>query len=535
MGLDQEHGRAVDSGLADEIGKRRTFAIISHPDAGKTTLTERLLQYGGAIQLAGTVKARKSDRHAVSDWMELEKQRGISVTSSVMQFPYRGRVINLLDTPGHADFSEDTYRTLTAVDSALMVIDSARGVEERTLKLMEVCRLRDTPIMTFVNKLDREGRDPMELMDEVEEVLKIRCAPLSWPIGSGKSFAGVYRLYDDTAHLFAGRSALPEDRLIQGLDSRELDSAVGDLAGSLREDIELVRGASDPFDRGAYLAGRQTPVFFGSALNRLGTDELMDNFVEHAPPPQHRAAESREVAATEGRFTGFVFKIQANMDPAHHDRVAFLRITSGRFDRGMKVRQVRTGKQVTVHNAHTFLAARRGQAQEAWAGDILGLHNHGTIQIGDTFTEGEALKFTGIPNFAPELFRRVRLRDPLKAKALRKGLVQLSEEGATQVFRPLLGNDLILGAVGILQFDVVAHRLKTEYNVDCGFEGVQVHTARWLSFPDQATASEFRRRNEQHLAMDGLDTLAYLAPHRANLQLVKERWPKVAFYATREL
>ena len=522
------------SKAANPILARRTFAIISHPDAGKTTLTERLLQYGGAIQLAGTVKARKSDRHAVSDWMELEKQRGISVTSSVMQFPYKERIVNLLDTPGHADFSEDTYRTLTAVDSALMVIDIAKGVEERTVKLMEVCRLRDTPIMTFVNKLDREGRDPIEIMDEVEEVLRIDCAPMSWPIGMGKGFVGVYRLYDDTVHLFGGRGGREEDYLIKGLDNPELEAAIGDAAESLREEVELVQGASAEFDLEAYLAGKQTPVFFGSALNRLGTDELMDNFVEHAPSPQPRKTETREVAATEDNFTGFVFKIQANMDPAHHDRVAFLRITSGRYDRGMKIRHVRLGKTVTIHNAHTFLAARRDQAEEAWAGDILGLHNHGTIQIGDTFTTGEDLKFTGIPNFAPELFRRVRLRDPLKAKALQKGLIQLSEEGATQVFRPLVSNDMILGAVGVLQFDVVAHRLKHEYNVDCGFEAVQVSTARWLDFPDDRMEADFRRKNEQYLALDGHDSLAYIAPNRANLQLVTERWPDVEFRSTRE-
>lgn len=522
------------SSLAEEIAQRRTFAIISHPDAGKTTLTERLLQYGGAIQLAGTVKARKSDRHATSDWMELEKQRGISVTSSVMQFPYKDRIVNLLDTPGHADFSEDTYRTLTAVDSALMVIDIAKGVEERTVKLMDVCRLRDTPIMTFVNKMDREGRDPIDIMDEVESVLRIRCSPMSWPIGMGKRFVGVYRLYDDSAHLFAGRGKFTEDTFIKGLDNPELDAALGDLATELREEIELVQGASDEFDPKAYLAGTQTPVFFGSALNRLGTDELMDNFVEHAPPPQPRATETREVAATEDKFTGFVFKIQANMDPAHHDRVAFLRITSGRFDKGMKVRHVRANKTMTVHNAHTFLAARRDQAEIAFAGDILGLHNHGTIQIGDTFSEGEELKFTGIPNFAPELFRRVRLADPLRAKALQKGLIQLSEEGATQVFRPFISNDSILGAVGVLQFDVVAHRLKNEYNVDCRFENVQVSTARWVSFPDDRMEADFRRKNEQYLALDGHDTLTYIAPNRANLQLVMERWPDVIFRATRE-
>ena len=520
--------------LAEQIKLRRTFAIISHPDAGKTTLTERLLQYGGAIQLAGTVKARKSSRHATSDWMELEKQRGISVTSSVMQFPYKGRIVNLLDTPGHADFSEDTYRTLTAVDSALMVIDIAKGVEERTVKLMQVCRLRDTPIMTFVNKMDREGRDPIEIMDEVEEILKISCAPMSWPIGMGKSFVGVYRLYDDTAHLFAGRGKFTEDQYIVGLKNPDLDTALGDSAQSLREEIELVQGASEEFDQDAYMAGILTPVFFGSALNRLGTDELMDNFVDYAPQPQSRQTESRTVDASENKFSGLVFKIQANMDPAHHDRVAFLRITSGRFDKGMKVRHVRAKKTLTIHNAHTFLASRRDQVETAYSGDILGLHNHGTIQIGDTFTEGENLKFVGIPNFAPELFRRVRLADPLRAKALQKGLIQLSEEGATQVFRPLLNNDLILGAIGILQFDVVAHRLKNEYNVDCSFEAVQVSTVRWVSFVDSKMEAEFRRKNEQYLALDGHNTLSYIAPNRANLQLVLERWPEVEFRATRE-
>jgi peptide chain release factor 3 len=466
--------------------------------------------------------------------MELEKQRGISVTSSVMQFEYKGRIVNLLDTPGHADFSEDTYRTLTAVDSALMVIDIAKGVEERTVKLMDVCRLRDTPIMTFVNKMDREGRDPIDIMDEVEQVLKIQCAPMSWPIGMGKSFVGVYRLYDDVAHLFGGRGNIDEDQYIKGLENPELDNLIGDIAESLREEVELVQGASAKFELDAYRFAKLTPVFFGSALNRLGTDELMDKFVDYAPSPQPRQTESRDVFANEEKFTGFVFKIQANMDPAHHDRVAFLRITSGRFDKGMKVRHVRAEKTMTVHNAHTFLAARRDQTETAYAGDILGLHNHGTIQIGDTFSQGEKLKFTGIPNFAPELFRRVRLADPLRAKALQKGLIQLSEEGATQVFRPFINNDMILGAVGVLQFDVVAHRLKHEYSVDCRFEAVQVSTARWVSFSDSKMEADFRRKNEQYLALDGHDTLSYIAPNRANLQLVMERWPDVEFRATRE-
>ena len=523
--------------LAEQVQKRRTFAIISHPDAGKTTLTERLLLSGGAIQLAGNVKARKSGRHATSDWMELEKQRGISVTSSVMQFEYDDKIINLLDTPGHADFSEDTYRTLTAVDSALMVIDIAKGVEERTIKLMDVCRLRTTPIMTFVNKMDREGRDPIEVMDEVEEVLDILCAPMTWPIGMGKQFRGIYRLYDDTIHLFAGRPGNDEeqDTFIQGLDNPQLDELLGDNASELRDELELVRGASNEFDTELYLSGDLTPVFFGSAISNLGVSELIASFAEHAPGPQGRSAESRQVESSEEKFTGFVFKIQANMDPSHHDRIAFMRITSGKFSKGQKLRHVRLQRDMAINNASSFMASKRDATQEAYAGDILGVHNHGTIQIGDTFSEGEALKFTGIPNFAPELFRRVRLQDPLRAKALQKGLIQLSEEGATQVFRPLINNDLILGAVGVLQFDVVAHRLKSEYKVECGFEAVQVATARWLHFPDDKTEQEFRRKNEANLALDGADSLTYVAPNMVNLQLTIERWPDVIFRETREI
>jgi len=518
-----------------EIEKRRTFAIVSHPDAGKTTLTEQLLRYGGAIRLAGTVKARKSQKYATSDWMELEKERGISVTSSVMQFPYRERIVNLLDTPGHADFSEDTYRTLTAVDSALMVIDIAKGVEERTIKLMEVCRLRDTPIMTFVNKLDREGRDPVEILDEIEEVLKIRCAPMTWPIGMGKSFVGIYRIYDDSVHLFAGRSGLEEDQILTGLDSPQVLKILGDRAAPLKEELELVQGASYPFDKEAYLDGQLTPVFFGSALGCQGTEELIDSFVKHAPSPQPRLTESRRVVANEQRMTGFVFKIQANMDPAHHDRMAFLRITSGRFIKGMKLRHVRTGKDIAVHNAQNFMSDKRERADEALAGDILGLHNHGAIQIGDTFTQGENLKFIGIPSFAPELFRRISLNNPMRAKALQKGILQLSEEGATQFFRPLISNEIILGAVGILQFEVVAYRLKAEYDVDCKFDAGAVATARWVEFANPADEPEFRKRSEQYLAMDGRGNLVYLAPNRANLQLAMQRWPEVRFQATTEL
>ncbi|HID03532.1 MAG TPA: peptide chain release factor 3, partial [Desulfobacterales bacterium] len=435
--------------LIIEKNKRRTFAIISHPDAGKTTVTEKLLLYGGAIQLAGAVKSRKTDRHATSDWMKMEQERGISVASSVMQFPYQDVIINLLDTPGHEDFSEDTYRTLTAVDSALMVIDVAKGVEERTIKLMEVCRLRDTPILTFINKLDREGRDPIDLMDEVESVLKIDCAPLTWPIGMGKRFKGIYHLEKDQVRLFEKADGIhaAEGQLIKGLDNPLLDEILGEQAEELREEIELVRGASHQFDLKRFLAGELTPVFFGSAVNNFGLQELLDGFADYAPPPAGRGAKERFVSAEESALTGFIFKIQANMDPQHRDRVAFMRIVSGKFEKGMKLKQVRIGKEVRVAKAITFLANKREQAEEAYPGDIIGLHNHGTIQIGDTFTQGETLKFTGIPNFAPELFRRAVLKDPMKMKALQKGLKQLSEEGATQLFRPLANNDLILGAV----------------------------------------------------------------------------------------
>jgi len=523
--------------LDTERAKRRTFAIISHPDAGKTTLTEKLLLFGGAIQLAGTVKGRKAARHATSDWMELEKQRGISVTSSVMQFPYKGKIINLLDTPGHEDFSEDTYRTMTAVDSALMVIDVAKGVEERTIKLMEVCRLRDTPILTFINKLDREGRDPIELLDEVESVLKIQCAPITWPIGMGKRLKGVIDLRDDTVHLYdpqhGGRIVSGEH--IQGLDNPRLDELIGDMADDLREEVELVRGASHDFDIDAYLRGEQTPVFFGSAINNFGVEELLDAFSDYAPAPRARETEQRTVEPGESKFTGFVFKIQANMDPAHRDRVAFLRVCSGSYRKGMKMKHVRIGKTVQVANAITFQADERAHVEEAWPGDIIGLHNHGTIQIGDTFSEGEDLKYTGIPYFAPELFRRVVLKDPLKMKQLQKGVIQLSEEGATQVFRPLRNNDLILGAVGVLQFDVAAHRLKGEYGVDAVVEPVGVKAARWIVCEDEKELKRFREKAYENLAEDGDGQLVYLAPTRVNLNLTMERWPDVKFLATREL
>lgn len=525
------------SELLEQLKRRRTFAIISHPDAGKTTLTEKLLLFGGAIQMAGTVKGRKAARHATSDWMELEKQRGISVTSSVMQFPYGDAVVNLLDTPGHEDFSEDTYRTMTAVDSALMVIDVAKGVEDRTVKLMDVCRMRDTPILTFINKLDREGRDALELLDEVEEVLKIKCAPVTWPIGMGKRFKGVFDLRTNTTHLFSATHGgkINQGELIEGLDNPLLDERIGDMAGELREEIELVRGASHELDLEAYAKGELTPVFFGSAINNFGVRELLNAFVEYAPYPRARHAQQRLVTPEEEKFSGFVFKIQANMDQAHRDRIAFLRVCSGSYKKGMKMRHVRIGKSVQISNAITFQADERRHVEEAWPGDIIGLHNHGTIQIGDTFTEGEELKYEGVPYFAPELFRRVVLRDPLRMKALHKGVLQLCEEGATQVFRPLKNNDMILGAVGILQFDVAAHRLKDEYNVEAIVEAASVATCRWVRCTDEKMLEKFRIKAYENLALDGDDQLVYLAPTRVNLSLAIERWPDVEFLATREL
>ena len=520
-----------------EYTKRRTFAIISHPDAGKTTLTEKLLLYGGAIQMAGAVKGRKARRHATSDWMALEQERGISVTSSVMQFPYGGAVVNLLDTPGHEDFSEDTYRTLTAVDSALMVIDAAKGVEARTIKLMEVCRLRTTPIVSFVNKLDRDGREPLELFDEIESVLDIECAPVTWPIGMGREFRGVYHLGEDCAYLYQDRDgtrATGSDK-VEGLGSAAMRDALGeDVARALQEEVALIRGATPELDLARYRAGRQTPVFFGAAIHNFGVKELLDAFIRYAPPPQPRATTTRVVEPGEPALTGFVFKIQANMDPSHRDRIAFMRICSGTYRPGMKLYHTRLGREVRVSDAITFMAADRQTAAEAHAGDIIGLHNHGTINIGDSFSEGEPLVFTGIPNFAPELFRRAVLRDPLKLKALQKGLAQLCEEGATQLFRPLVNNDLILGAVGPLQFDVAAFRLRSEYGVECTFEPVNVVTARWLQAEEDRELDEFSKKLPANVARDHAGELVYLAPTTVSLTLTQERWPRIAFRETRE-
>ena len=526
----------MTSSLQQHIANRRVMAIISHPDAGKTTITEKLLLFGKLIQKAGTVKGRKSDRHATSDWMAMEQQRGISVTSSVMQFPYRDRTVNLLDTPGHEDFSEDTYRVLTAVDSALMVVDGAKGVEARTIKLMEVCRLRDTPIFTFVNKLDRDIRDPIEILDEIENVLKIQCAPINWPLGMGKEFKGVYNFTTDTIHVYQQGQGhqVPEDVQVKGLDSVEAQDLLGSYLEDFRDEIELVKGASHEFDKQAYLKGQLTPVYFGTALGNFSVREMLDDFIQWAPAPQDRETESRVVDAYGKDFSGFVFKIQANMDPKHRDRIAFMRICSGEYQKGMKMHHCRIGKDIKVADAVTFIAGDREQTEQAVSGDIIGLHNHGTIQIGDTFTTGEELKFQGIPHFAPELFKRIRLQDPLKLKQLQKGLTQLSEEGSTQVFMPLRNNDLIVGAVGVLQFEVVAFRLKDEYKVDCIYEPVTVYVARWVDSEDKAKLEEFRTKAHDNLSIDAGGFLTYLAPTRVNLKLMEERWPDIQFRATRE-
>jgi peptide chain release factor 3 len=522
--------------LQNEVEKRRTFGIISHPDAGKTTLTEKLLLFGGAINMAGAVKSRKAERHATSDWMAIEQERGISVTTSVMKFTYRDYEVNLLDTPGHQDFSEDTYRVLTAVDSAIMVIDSAKGVEAQTEKLMEVCRMRNTPIITFINKLDREGLSPLDLMAEIEEKLQVECTPLSWPIGMGKTFKGVYNLYHKRLHLFTPGQETRNVKAvtIESLDDPKLDELLGVQADELRQDIELLEGAANPFEYEHYLQASQTPVFFGSAVNNFGVQELLDAFVEMAPTPSPRETQTRMVEPTEDAFSGFVFKIQANMNPAHRDRIAFFRICSGKFTRGMKVKHHRLGKDISLSNATIFMAQERANVEEAWPGDIIGLHNHGTIKIGDTFTTKEELKFTGIPNFAPEHFRRVLLKNPLKMKQLQKGLVQLAEEGAIQVFRPMLGSDYVMGAVGVLQFEVTMARLKNEYGVDAIYEPVDYQAARWVRCDDKKKLAEFERKNRDALAHDSEGFLTFLAQSSWMLNFHMEKWPDIEFMKTRE-
>ncbi|MDR0826813.1 MAG: peptide chain release factor 3 [Desulfovibrio sp.] len=529
--------------LREEIARRRTFAIISHPDAGKTTLTEKLLLFGGAVKLAGTVKARKAANYAASDWMAMEKERGISVSTSVMSFTYAGYEINLLDTPGHQDFSEDTYRVLTAVDSVLLVVDSAKGVEAQTKKLMDVCRMRNTPIVTFINKLDRQGLPPLEVMADIENHLGMECVPLTWPVGMGSRFKGAYDLRRGELSLFStarGDKIQQALVVIRDLEDTRLDTYLGDQAEELRSDMELLQAAGTPFKKERYLAGEQTPVFFGSALNNFGVRELLDSFTELAPAPLPRPArtesgEIRLVAPEENEFSGVIFKIQANMDKAHRDRMAFMRICSGRFTRGMRLKHNRSGKESAIATATMFLAQERAGVENAWPGDIIGLPSRGSIKIGDAFTEKGFLKFIGIPSFAPEHFRRVRLRNPLKTKQLQKGLEQLAEEGAVQLFRPLANNDYILGAVGLLQFEVIISRLAEEYGVDAAYENVGISAARWVESANKAIFAEFRDYYHQDLALDAEGALAYLAPNPWKLESAEERYPDIEFRVTREI
>ncbi len=528
--------KRAPSPIEGEVLRRRTFAIISHPDAGKTTLTEKLLLFSGAIQIAGSVKARKATRHATSDWMEIEKQRGISVASSVMQMEYRDCVINLLDTPGHQDFSEDTYRVLTAVDAALMVIDAANGVEPQTRRLLQVCRARNTPILTFVNKMDREVQDPLTLMDEIERELGMTVVPFTWPVGMGKHFHGVMDLRKQQMRVFTpgeGKAG-GDDEILSGIDNPAYAERFGMEYDQAKGEIELVRDAAATFDLEEFLAGRQTPMFFGSAVNNFGVQEILDALVEMAPAPAERAAMQRVVKPTEPKFTGVVFKIQANMDPSHRDRIAFLRVVSGHFERGMRLKVVRSGKELRPNTVVSFLSQRRELLDEAFAGDIIGIPNHGVLQLGDTITEGEALQFTGLPFFAPEMFRAVEVADPLRTKQLKAGLTQLGEEGAIQVFRPIAGSVLLLGAVGQLQFEVVAHRLEHEYGVKARIMPSRFQVARWVTCDDAAELRRFIDANDHRMAYDAVDAPTVLVEYAPELRAIEANWPKIKFHALRE-
>ena len=528
----------------EEVRRRRTFAIISHPDAGKTTLTEKLLLFSGAIQIAGSVKARKASRHATSDWMEIEKQRGISVASSVMQMVYRDHVINLLDTPGHKDFSEDTYRVLTAVDSALMVIDAANGVEAQTRRLIEVCRQRNTPILTFVNKMDREVRDPLDILDEVERELGMPCVPMTWPVGQGKRFGGIVHLQKQTMTVFeAGSERLPQDFETLGLSDQASLSARFDLTwAEAMESMALATGASPHFDQAAFLQGQQTPVFFGSGVNNFGVMEVLDALVDLAPFPQprqsalkvHAQTQEKTVRPEDSGFSGVVFKVQANMDANHRDRIAFVRVASGKYTPGMKLKVQRSAKELRPTSVVTFLSQRREAVQEAYAGDIIGFTTHGGVQLGDTITDGAALQFTGLPFFAPEMFMTVLLNNPLRSKQLQTGLTQLGEEGAIQVFKPEMGGPMLLGAIGQLQFEVVQHRLKTEYDCDIRLESCQYTGARWITADTPAQLRAFCDAYPQRMARDAADTLAYLCTSPYDVRLAQERFPQIHFHPLRE-
>ncbi len=524
------------SKLEEEVKRRRTFAIISHPDAGKTTLTEKLLLFGGAIQMAGAVKARGEQRRARSDWMKVERERGISVTSAAMTFGYAGRTFNLLDTPGHEDFSEDTYRTLTAVDSAVMVLDAAKGIETQTRKLFEVCRLRDMPITTFINKLDREAREVITLLDEVEQVLQLEVTPITWPIGMGDRFVGYYHIPADKIVLMDKRSreVASEGVVLDGLEhpeaSRLLDAEV---YRTLREEVEMAKGLCKPFTAEDYLEGNLTPVYCGSALVNFGVRALLDGLAEHAPSPRPQPTLTSPVAPESPKVSAFVFKIQANMDPKHRDRIAFARLCSGHFQRGVKLRHARTGKVMAIHNPLTFLGQDRELAEEAWPGDILGIPNHGNLRIGDTLAESDDVVFTGVPSFAPELLQAVRAEDPMRSKHLGRALLQLAEEGAARVFKTQIGGSWIVGVVGALQFDVLADRIRTEYEIPVRFEGTSLHTARWVESDDPLELKRFLDENRGAAAEDHDEAPVFLARNSWHLDTTTEEWPKIRFLKTK--
>ncbi|MCW5914886.1 MAG: peptide chain release factor 3 [Chitinophagaceae bacterium] len=520
-----------------EIGKRRTFAIISHPDAGKTTLTEKFLLFGGAIQTAGAVKSNKIKKHATSDFMEIERQRGISVATSVLSFEYHDTLINLLDTPGHKDFAEDTYRTLTAVDSVVMVIDSVKGVEEQTRRLMEVCRMRDTPVIVFVNKLDRDGKNPFDLLDEIEDELKINLHPLSWPINNGKDFKGVYNLYDKQLLLFNPNQKVSDtDTPLKDLKDPVLEKKIGEKdANQLREDVELIEGVYGDFDRGAYLGGTLAPVFFGSAINNFGVKELLETFIRISPIPQPREVTTRKVLPTESKFSGFIFKIHANLDPRHRDRIAFLRVCSGEFERNKYYHHVRLDKDIRFSNPYTFLAREKDVIDNAWPGDVVGLYDSGNFKIGDTLTEGEDFYFTGIPSFSPEIFKEVVNKDPMKTKQLEKGLLQLTDEGVAQLFTQFGGNKKIIGCVGDLQFEVIQYRLKNEYGASVEFVALPFYKACWISSRDPRKLQDFIKFKSANIAEDKDGMLVYLAQSEWFLNTERTNNPGIEFHFTSEI
>ncbi len=522
--------------LVEELEKRRTFGIVSHPDAGKTTLTEKLLLFGGAIQTAGAVKSNKIKRHATSDFMEIERQRGISVATSVMAFPYRGLKINILDTPGHKDFAEDTYRTLTAVDSVIVVIDVAKGVEQQTEKLVEVCRMRETPIIVFINKLDREGLDGFDLLDEIELKLGLKVTPLSWPIGMGQRFKGVYSLYEKKLVLFNPHGKQGEDSIaFNDVQSPDLDKRVGEEAAKeLREEVHMITEVYPEFDKEAYLKGELSPVFFGSAVNNFGVRELLDCFVEIAPIPLARETEERIVHPEEKNFTGFVFKIHANIDPRHRDRIAFLRVCSGMFERNTNYLHVRLERKLKFSNPTSFMAAKKSVVDKAYPGDIVGLYDSGIFKIGDAITTGEKLHFIGMPNFSPEQFRRVVNKDPMKSKQLNKGLIQLMDEGVAQLFTKTFNGDKIVGTVGALQFEVIQYRLKNEYGASCEYDQIPLHKACWIETDNAEMLKEFQNRKRSDFALDKDGKLVFLAESAWILKLAQENYPDIEFHFSSE-